>query len=202
MTSCPLTSLFWRELRRKYLNELFETQDFRLATQKGQRSTCHRLHMAALTPIRSTESALSSRSQETENQVFLLESMGPAKKNFVILSLVIANNKYVKLCFTSIGLKVHRTNNLTFVILSCGYHWFQICQNSWSTCFNGNTFMAETWWFMYRSLLIFTQINLFECKKFMQMMSSFCHVFISNILLNLKIFSHDQHLAESFHLKF
>ena len=38
--------------KRKYLNELFETQDFRLATQKGQRSTCHHLHMVVLTPIR------------------------------------------------------------------------------------------------------------------------------------------------------
>ena len=27
---------------------------------------------------------------------------------------------------------------------------------------------------------------------------SFCHDFISNIILSLKIFSHDQHLAESF----
>ena len=40
-------------LKRKYLNELFETQDFHLATQ-----TCHHLHMAALTPIRSTEDHL------------------------------------------------------------------------------------------------------------------------------------------------
>ena len=70
--------------------------------------------------------------------------MWPANQNFVILSLV----KYVKtLSFTSICLKVHGTNNLKFVILSCGYYWFQICQNSWSTCLNGNTFMAETWWF-------------------------------------------------------
>ena len=51
------------------------------------------------------KSALNSRSQETENQVFLLKSMGPANKNFVILSLVITNNKYVKtLSFTSVGL--------------------------------------------------------------------------------------------------
>ena len=42
------------------------------------------------------KSALSSRSQETENQVFLLNSVGPANQHFVILSLVIANNKYVK----------------------------------------------------------------------------------------------------------
>ena len=34
-------------LKRKYLNELFETQDFCLATQKVQRSTCHHLHMVA-----------------------------------------------------------------------------------------------------------------------------------------------------------
>ena len=64
-----------------------------------------------------------SRSQKTENQVFLLKSMGPAIQNFVIMSLVIANNKYVKtLSFTSIGLKVHGTNNLKFVVLSCGYY--------------------------------------------------------------------------------
>ena len=31
-----------------------------------------------------------------------------------------------KLCFISVGLKVHRTNNLKFVILSCGYRWFQM----------------------------------------------------------------------------
>ena len=55
--------------------------------------------MMALTPIRSTKSALNSRSQEIENQVFLLESMGPANQKFVILSLVIANNKYVKTLF-------------------------------------------------------------------------------------------------------
>ena len=67
--------------------------------------------------------ALSSRSQGTENQVFLLNSVGPANQNFVIPSLVIANNKYVRpSSFTSIGLKVHRTNNLKFVILSCGYY--------------------------------------------------------------------------------
>ena len=47
-------------LKRKYLNELFETQDFRPATQKGQRSTCHHLHMAALTPIRSILTAAKS----------------------------------------------------------------------------------------------------------------------------------------------
>ena len=41
-------------LRCKYLNELFETQDFSPSTQKDQRlTTCHHLHMAALTPIRS-----------------------------------------------------------------------------------------------------------------------------------------------------
>ena len=51
---------------------------------------------------------------------------------------------------------------------------------------------------MYRLLLIFTQIHSLECKKFMQKMSSFCHNFISNIFLNLKIFNHDQHFAESF----
>ena len=57
------------------------------------------------------KSALNSRSQETENQVFLLKSMGPGNQNFVILSLVITNNKYVKaLRFTSVGLKVHGTN--------------------------------------------------------------------------------------------
>ena len=32
----------------------------------------------------------------------------------------------------------------------------------------------------------------------MQMMSSFCRNFISNIFLNLKIFNHHQHFAESF----
>ena len=32
----------------------------------------------------------------------------------------------------------------------------------------------------------------------MLMMSSFCHDFIFNIFLDLKIFSHDKHLAESF----
>ena len=70
------------------------------------------------------KSALSSRSQETKNQVFLSKSMGPANRNFVVLSLVIANNKYVKtLSFTSIGLKVQGANNLKFVILSCcGYY--------------------------------------------------------------------------------
>ena len=52
------------------------------------------------------KSALNSRSQETENQVFLLKTMGPANKNFVILSRVITNNKYVKtLSLTSIVLK-------------------------------------------------------------------------------------------------
>ena len=69
------------------------------------------------------KSALNSRSQGTENQAFLLNSVGPANQNFVILSLVIANNKYVKpLSSTSINLKVHGTNNLKFVILSCGYY--------------------------------------------------------------------------------
>ena len=69
------------------------------------------------------KSALSSRSQGTENQVFLLNSMGPANQNFVTLSLVIANNKYVKpLGFASIGLKIYGTNNLKFVILCCGYY--------------------------------------------------------------------------------
>ena len=72
---------------------------FRLATQKGQRSTCHHLHIAALTSIRSVKSSLNSRFQEIENQVFLSESMGPTNQNFVILSLVIANNKYVKTLF-------------------------------------------------------------------------------------------------------
>ena len=63
--------------------------------------------MAALTPIRSIKSALNSRSQENENQVFLLESMGLANQNFVILSLVIANNKYVKtLCLLQLVLKL------------------------------------------------------------------------------------------------
>ena len=94
---------------------------FTWSTQKGQRSTCHHLQMAALTPIRSTRSALNSRSQEIENQVFLLESMGPANQNFVILSLVIAKDKYVKTLFTSVGLKVHGTNNLKFVILQLLY---------------------------------------------------------------------------------
>ena len=52
------------------------------------------------------KSALNSRSQETENQVFVLKSMGPGNQNFVILSLVITNNKYVKtLRFTSVGLE-------------------------------------------------------------------------------------------------
>ena len=61
--------------------------------------------------------------QATENQVFLLKSMGLKIKNFVILALVITNNKYVKtLRFTSAGLKVHGTNNLKFVMLSCGYY--------------------------------------------------------------------------------
>ena len=69
------------------------------------------------------KSVVNSRSQETKNQGFLLKSMGPTDKNFVILSLVIANNKYAKtLSFTSVGLKVHGTNNLKFVILSCGYY--------------------------------------------------------------------------------
>ena len=69
------------------------------------------------------KSALNSRSQETENQVFLLKSMGLTNQNFVILSLVIANKKYVKtLSFNSIGLKIHGTNSLKFVILSCGYY--------------------------------------------------------------------------------
>ena len=61
-------------------------------------------------------SALNSRSQETENQVFLLKSMGPTNQNFVILSLVITNNKYEKTFrSTSVGLEVHGTNNLNFV---------------------------------------------------------------------------------------
>ena len=53
-------------------------------------------------------------------------------------------------------------------------------------------------------MMVYVQItfdihsNSFECTKFMQMMSSFCHDFISNIFLNLKIFNHDQHLAKSF----
>ena len=38
------------------------------------------------------KSVMNSRSQETENQVFLLKSMGPTNQNFVILSLVIANH--------------------------------------------------------------------------------------------------------------
>ena len=68
------------------------------------------------------KSAVNSRSQETENQVFLLKSMGLTNQNFVILSLVTANNKYAEtLCFTSVGLKVHGTNDLKFVVLSCGY---------------------------------------------------------------------------------
>ena len=50
---------------------------------------------------------------------------------------------------------------------------------------------------MYISLLIFTQTHSFKCTKFMQM-TAFCHDFISNLFLNLKIFAHDQHLAESF----
>ena len=74
------------------------------------------------------ESALNSRSQETENQGFLLKikfvlSIGPRNQNSVILSLVIANNKHVKTPrFTSVGFKVHGTNNLKFVMLSCGYY--------------------------------------------------------------------------------
>ena len=69
------------------------------------------------------KSALNSRSQETENQVFLLKSTGPENQNFVILSLVIICDKYVKtLRFTSVGLKVHGANNLKFVMLSCGYY--------------------------------------------------------------------------------
>ena len=43
------------------------------------------------------KSALNSRSQETENQVFLLKSMGPANQNFVILSLIIANKNFLVL---------------------------------------------------------------------------------------------------------
>ena len=69
------------------------------------------------------KNALISRSQETENQVISLMSMGSENQNFVILSLVITNNKYVKtLRFTSVGLKVHGTNNVKFVMLSCGYY--------------------------------------------------------------------------------
>ena len=67
--------------------------------------------------------ALNSRSQKIENQVLLMKSMGPTNQNFVILSLVIANKKYAKtLSFISVGLKVHGTNNLKFLILSCGYY--------------------------------------------------------------------------------
>ena len=40
-------------LRCKYLNELCEMQDFRPVAQRGQRSTCHHLHMAARTLIKS-----------------------------------------------------------------------------------------------------------------------------------------------------
>ena len=69
------------------------------------------------------KSALNTISQKTENQVFLLKSMGPGNQNFVILSLVINYNKYViTLRFTSVGLKVHGTNNLKFMMLSCGYY--------------------------------------------------------------------------------
>ena len=69
------------------------------------------------------KSALNSRPQETENQVFLSKSMGLVNQNFVILSLVITKNKYVKtLSLTSVGLKVNGTNNIKFVILSCGYY--------------------------------------------------------------------------------
>ena len=139
--------------------------------------------MAALTPVRSIKSALNSRSQEIENQVFLLESMGPSNQKFVILSLVIGNNKYVKtLCLLQFVLKSQGTNNLKSVILSCGYHWFQICQNSWSICFNENTFMAETWWLnMYRPHIHWNS-DLFECTKVMQMMSSFCLDFFLFVL--------------------
>ena len=67
--------------------------------------------------------ALNSRSEETENQVFLLKSMGPGNQNFVILFLVITNNKYVKtLRFISVIVKVHGTNKLKFVMLYCGYY--------------------------------------------------------------------------------
>ena len=38
------------------------------------------------------KSALNSRCQETENQAFLLKSMGSRNQNFVILSQVITNN--------------------------------------------------------------------------------------------------------------
>ena len=65
----------------------------------------------------------SALTQKTEKQVFLLKSMGPGNQNFVILSLVITNNKYMKtLRFTSVGVKVHGPNKLKFVILYCGYH--------------------------------------------------------------------------------
>ena len=69
------------------------------------------------------KSALNSRSQGTENQVFLSKSVGPGNQNFVKLSLVFTNNKYVKtLRFTSVGLKVYGTNKLKFVMLYCGYY--------------------------------------------------------------------------------
>ena len=69
------------------------------------------------------KSAVNSRSQETENQVFSLKVHGTHKSKFMILSLVIAKSKYAKtLCFTSVGLEVHGTNNLKLVILSCGYY--------------------------------------------------------------------------------
>ena len=69
------------------------------------------------------KSAVNSRSQMTENPVFLSKSMGPTNHNFVIHSLVIANNKYAKsLSFTSVGFKIHGTNNVKFVILSYGYY--------------------------------------------------------------------------------
>ena len=45
---------------------------------------------------------------------------------------------------------------------------------------------------------IHTQIHSFECTKFMQMTSSFRNDSLSNRFLNLKIFSDDQHLADSF----
>ena len=62
--------------------------------------------------MNSTESAIPNIFK-TENQVFLLKSMGSANQNFVILFLVIADNKNGKtLSFTSVGLKVHGTNNL------------------------------------------------------------------------------------------
>ena len=71
--------------------------------------------------------AWNSRSQETLKRLkikfFFLKSMGPGNQNFVVLSMVVDNNKYMKaLRFTSVGLKVHGTNKLKFVMLYCGYH--------------------------------------------------------------------------------